>query len=340
MSRTAWTGAALLTAGLLLAAAPPAAAADTLVPVVRVVNGAAGAQLVFVATGTADNGVIISGSGATLTLTDGHQIKAGPGCVTAVYDNVVTCTAPAGWAQLRVTLGAGDDRVNNDTDVPLRADGGAGNDQLVGGPGADILIGGPGDDVLPGLEGDDLIEGGDGHDELTGGPGADVLDAGAGDDAVTGDGWRYFPPVQWPDTLRGGAGTDTLHLEELMPLVELDLNGTAAGTGPNGRDGVDGAFEHAEILADRAVVTGNAAGNVIEVSGRATIDGLGGNDRLTAGSGGTRLSGGAGDDDLTIGDTITSGSPNVLDGGANATTAGDRCHTWNTAVDTKAGCER
>jgi Ca2+-binding RTX toxin-like protein len=50
--------------------------------------------------------------------------------------------------------------------IQLTADGGAGNDILIGGDGNDVLDGGPGDDVL------------------IGGPGIDVLDGGGDDDIV------------------------------------------------------------------------------------------------------------------------------------------------------------
>jgi Ca2+-binding RTX toxin-like protein len=49
---------------------------------------------------------------------------------------------------------------------PLTADGGEGDDILLGGANADRLVGGPGDDVL---------NGGPGLDELDGGPGNNVV---------------------------------------------------------------------------------------------------------------------------------------------------------------------
>jgi Ca2+-binding RTX toxin-like protein len=48
--------------------------------------------------------------------------------------------------------------------IQLTADGGAGNDVLVGSDGGDVLNGGPGDDVLVGGLGLDVIDGGDGDD--------------------------------------------------------------------------------------------------------------------------------------------------------------------------------
>jgi Ca2+-binding RTX toxin-like protein len=48
--------------------------------------------------------------------------------------------------------------------IQLTADGGAGNDVLIGSDGNDVLIGGPGDDVLIGGAGIDILDGGDGDD--------------------------------------------------------------------------------------------------------------------------------------------------------------------------------
>jgi Ca2+-binding RTX toxin-like protein len=92
---------------------------------------------------------------------------------------------------------AGNDRVNSfglsTAEMRLQADGGQGNDVLIGGAGDDILsggdggdvifagggdnvgFGGAGDDVLRGEEGDDFFDGGPGDDMLIGGPGDDVL---------------------------------------------------------------------------------------------------------------------------------------------------------------------
>jgi Ca2+-binding RTX toxin-like protein len=48
--------------------------------------------------------------------------------------------------------------------ILLTADGGFGNDVLVGSAGNDVLLGGPGDDVLIGGPGIDVLDGGDGDD--------------------------------------------------------------------------------------------------------------------------------------------------------------------------------
>lgn len=68
------------------------------------------------------------------------------------------------------------------------ANGGSGNDTLVGNQADNRLAGGGGNDVLDGGDGDDILIGGPGDDILTGGQGADrfVFEAsGGGNDTVT-----------------------------------------------------------------------------------------------------------------------------------------------------------
>jgi Ca2+-binding RTX toxin-like protein len=70
--------------------------------------------------------------------------------------------------RLTINALAGDDVVEASglaaAAIQLTADGGFGNDVLVGGDGADVLLGGPGDDVLIGGLGIDVLDGGDGDD--------------------------------------------------------------------------------------------------------------------------------------------------------------------------------
>jgi Ca2+-binding RTX toxin-like protein len=72
--------------------------------------------------------------------------------------------------QLIIRMLGGDDVMGaqdlQDGALKLTADGGPGDDVLIGSQGADVLLGGQGDDVL---------EGGPGLDVLDGGPGANVL---------------------------------------------------------------------------------------------------------------------------------------------------------------------
>ncbi len=89
-----------------------------------------------------------------------------------------------------IVLFAGNDIlvIAPEVSIPTFADGGLGNDILVGGSGPDILLGGPGNDYLIGNAG---------YDILIGGTGRDVLLGGTEDDILIG-GWTVYDAVQ-PD---------------------------------------------------------------------------------------------------------------------------------------------
>jgi hypothetical protein len=81
--------------------------------------------------------------------------------------------------------------------------GGAGNDQIYGGRHSDRLYGESGNDRLHGQTGSDRLIGGPDDDELYGGTGSDRLYGGAGNDHLDG-GFDYYS-----DYLFGGTGKDT-----------------------------------------------------------------------------------------------------------------------------------
>ena len=112
-----------------------------------IVNGTNGNDVVQVTGTAAKGGVAASGLTATthVTGTDaGDTLTVN----TLAGDDVVDASGMAAGA------------------IALTANGGDGNDLLVGSAGDDVLNGGPGDDVL---------NGGPGVDVLDGGPGANVL---------------------------------------------------------------------------------------------------------------------------------------------------------------------
>jgi Ca2+-binding RTX toxin-like protein len=97
--------------------------------------------------GSAATGVSVAGLAARVHVTgtdavDGLDVEAGVG------DDTVTASGLAAGV------------------VSFSADGGEGND---------VIVGSAGDDVLHGGDGDDLLNGGPGNDVLDGGPGANVL---------------------------------------------------------------------------------------------------------------------------------------------------------------------
>ncbi len=193
-------------------------------------------------------------------------------------------------AKLSIDVGDGNNRVTftsieDPTSGPaVTVQGGSGNDVFVGATAfarSLVLLGGVGNDVLTGGIGADTLDGDEGNDTLTGLLGNDSLDGG-------GSGLTEF------NTLVETANVD-------MALNDASL------TGGLGIDSVDNI--------QFAVLTGGASGNTISAagiisagiyssstpfSGRATINGAGGNDIITGSGNGDVLTGGA-DSDQIIG---------------------------------------
>lgn len=140
----------------------PGGDADTVV-----VNGTAGDDRITAA--SSEGTVVVSGLAAEVRITG---------------------TEPAG-DRLEVNGLGGDDRIDATGLEPARmrflADGGAGDDVLLGGDGDDVLSGGDGADVIFAGSGNNVASGGAGDDVLRGEEGDDVLDGGAGDDILIGN---------------------------------------------------------------------------------------------------------------------------------------------------------
>ena len=107
--------------------------------------------------------------------------------------------ARASVNHLNVQTFGGDDYVDNQTSITMFADGGAGNDVLLGGGGGDVLYGGTGagNDYIDGRAGDDILIAGVGTDMLFGDDGSDALYGAAGG----------------KDYMFGGNGNDNLYAE-------------------------------------------------------------------------------------------------------------------------------
>jgi Ca2+-binding RTX toxin-like protein len=114
------------------------------------------------------------------------------------------------------------------------ADGGLGDDNILGGDGNDVLLGGMDDDYLKGEAGNDSLDGGFGNDILVGGAGENTLIGGEGNDIyVIGNELSEHDAV-----ILDEAGTDTallgwltqinalsgLVLEQVEPLVAANNN--------------------------------------------------------------------------------------------------------------------
>lgn len=175
---------------------------------------------------------------------------------------------------------AGNDSFTNNTGVPSKAEGGAGNDTLRGGSANDLFVGGDGRDTLLGNGGDDALSGGGGDDSLDGGDGNDSIDGSLGNDVENGGNGN--------DVLLGGAGIDS-------------LNG---GAGDDSLDGGDGNDTARGGLGNDRLLGGGGADSLFGDTG---------SDRLAGGGGDDSLDGGEGDD-VEAGDD---GNDTVLGGGGN-----------------------
>jgi len=111
--------------------------------------------------------------------------------------------AASSVTKIDFTGGNGVDRfVNAAGTKPVQANGGGGNDYLVGGSGDDILRGGVGNDTLLGGDGNDQLWGGAGGDSLNGQTGTDRLYGEAGNDTLVS------LDNAFADMVDGGDGAD------------------------------------------------------------------------------------------------------------------------------------
>ena len=213
------------------------------------------------------------------------------------------------------------------------ADGGAGNDTLMGEMGADVLLGGDGNDVLRGENrpagwvstyydnfvwnrsaqsamtslsgGDDYLDGGAGNDLLVGDGGNDILLGGTGDDqlygesdftqTIAGDDW--LDGGEGNDLLFGGAGEDMLSGGEGDDLLVGDFSGD-----PGADDMLDGGAGADELQGgggDDILYGGSGMDRLAGFAGNDVLDGGADNDELQGGSGDDSLWGGLGNDRVT-----------------------------------------
>lgn len=201
---------------------------------------------------------IVSASNVVQVQDDGAVLSVGPGCVAAA-DRGAVCETSSG---IDVRLGDQDDRLEVIGERYLRADGGAGDDELLGGAGPDKFVGGAGRDALSGREGDDsFVE----TDSALFGD-ADVIDGGPGNDSVGYDGWtavridllsgmagaRFggdFDRLANIENASGGHRTDTV-LGDEGPNRLSSGAGTDNVAGRGGDDFIDIAYSSALDVID------------------------------------------------------------------------------------------
>jgi serralysin len=116
------------------------------------------------------------------------------------------------------------------------ADGGPGNDTIIGGGGGSEFYGGSGNDIITAFAGNGRIFGGPGNDSLNGSSGSDVLVGGSGqDDLDCGLLDNQVDIVRYnsvKDSLPGGAKRDVIEnfgLTDIIDLSRIDANTNRAG---------------------------------------------------------------------------------------------------------------
>ena len=222
------------------------------------------------------------------------------GCTRADQYDPIVCTA----SELRMVMNGGDDqvRVSSALGMPLRAEGGDGNDFLDGTYEAtdpETFIGGAGNDTLRGWGGNDHLDGGDGNDAVDGGAGIDTVLGGNGTDKVKGD----DDVATNPDRVDGGAGYDTLTYEwsdtqrEGMPPVLLTLAGGNDDGFPGEGDDVTGV-EKVETHTKGRYVGTDADEEFYGGGDETTVEAGGGNDTVYTSYGADAINGGPGNDTI------------------------------------------
>jgi Ca2+-binding RTX toxin-like protein len=208
-------------------------------------------------TDSADN-VTFTTSGGKLVVDTTAPLTAFRACTLVAGDNTkATCPLPT---VINASAGGGRDKVVNNTNIAMRAFGGADNDSLTGGPARDELNGQDGDDNINGRLGDDLLSGGAGFRDLVaysertvgvkvnlngvtsdngapgerdtlfadfesagGGTGGDLLrGSGAANELIGGFGDDTLIGFTGSDILVGGSGSDFLISNQPFPGPRAD----------------------------------------------------------------------------------------------------------------------
>ena len=232
--------------------------------------------------------------------------------------------------------GAGNDRIFGDegydslvgNDGEDYLDGGDDDDQVFGADGNDTILGGEGRDMLGGANGDDLLFGGNGRDTLFGGNDDDTLNGGDGDDVVSGGhGADLILASQGRDQVDGGTGNDTIDYTGSGSAVTVRLNKETAVTATY-VDSVQGVENVIGTGFNDRIVGDIGQNELWSGSGNDTINNLGGNDTIDAGTGDDSVIGSSDAEQITLGDgddvARTKGGDDLIEGGlGNDTIAGN-----------------
>lgn len=216
--------------------------------------------------------------------------------------------------------GEGDDTLDaSETNVQIIANGGSGNDLLMGGSAIDTFNAGAGNDTVVGQRGDDIADLGEGNDRFiwNNGDGSDVINGGAGFDVTqvngadgAGDEFDLRQVDGQAIFNRLNLGLFTLTNEE---IEQFEINGQG------GEDSLTiGDLTGSEVQS--VIFSGGDGNDFLNASGTltpVTADGGEGDDILIGGAGDDILIGGGGADLL-----IGGGGNDILIGGGGAISVG------------------
>ena len=217
--------------------------------------------------------------------------------------------------------------LDDNENVSVILDGGAGNDVMYAGTGGGLMLGDAGNDKLYGDAGSDTLYGGAGADTLDGGAGADVLygymvystedmtekEAKAATTAETKDGADVINAGAGNDTVYGGYGNDKLYGDAGNDTLYGGM-GNDTIEGGDGNDEIYGYEAYEETDEDAAKLAAKDGADVLKAgAGEDTLDGGAGADKLYGGEGTSELYGGLGNDTL-----YAEAADATLDGGDGA----------------------
>jgi Ca2+-binding RTX toxin-like protein len=221
--------------------------------------------------------------------------------------------------------------------IGITADGGGGNDTLLGSNGADLLLGGDGDDFVDGQQGNDVAFMGAGDDvfQWDQGDGSDVVDGQDGTDGMLFNGSNINENMTV--SANGGrvlftrdiaaitmdlndvesivaktfGGTDSLVVNDLSGTDVVDVTGDLAALGGGNDLAADNVVVNATNDHDVPVVTGTGPNaQVSDLPAQVSVAGaITGSDRLT-------VNALAGDDVVDASELAANSALLTLDGGA------------------------
>lgn len=178
---------------------------------------------------------------------------------------------------------------------------GAHIEKAIGGSGADVLIGNELENVLDGRNGNDELRGGAGNDWIDGGAGINQLHGDAGNDTLVQSG-QYDASTF--SNMFGGTGVDTADFSQYGAAIMAHMGRSDADVWTTGRTTLD-------LGTPRALAEFDSIENVTGTDFA---------DRIVGSSASNVLSGGAGNDTLSMGASAAVGALDLLDGGAGIDT--------------------